>query len=384
MKWALFWIAGFFIFAGPIIAQDPDHAPIHVLDTPADFSGWVGPDIDPSGVDTVKIGFFMPDGIDDPVINAANLAISEINKSGGYHGKQIKLVQRWASDPWGAGSKEMIKLIYQDSVLAVIGSFDGETTHIAEQIVTKAWTPLVSPLSGDPTLNYINIPWMFRLPPDFKTQSEIIVKQGIINHGMQKIGLVTSNDHDGHIFSDNMLDVLKKESYTPLFHFEVPAQKFRIEETLAKVHDFEAQTLVLYLPPDIIMKVLSEIEKSNIHLSVCIPWIPGFEIEKVEKLDLKNVFYVAPFDTLENGKYRLFALRYAREFGYGPTARAAYTYDAVYVLAIALNSGGLNKVDLRDAIAHGAVWEGVTGKIIWDNGGGNQGKPVLRHIQNSY
>lgn len=326
----------------------------------------------------------MPDGIDDPVINAANLAISEINKSGGYHGKQIKLVQRWASDPWGAGSKEMIKLIYQDSVLAVIGSFDGETTHIAEQIVTKAWTPLVSPLSGDPTLNYINIPWMFRLPPDFKTQSEIIVKQGIINHGMQKIGLVTSNDHDGHIFSDNMLDVLKKESYTPLFHFEVPAQKFRIEETLAKVHDFEAQTLVLYLPPDIIMKVLSEIEKSNIHLSVCIPWIPGFEIEKVEKLDLKNVFYVAPFDTLENGKYRLFALRYAREFGYGPTARAAYTYDAVYVLAIALNSGGLNKVDLRDAIAHGAVWEGVTGKIIWDNGGGNQGKPVLRHIQNSY
>ena len=111
--------------------------------------------------------------------NAADLAIQEINSSGGYKGLPYKLVKRWSQDPWGAGSKEMIKLIYEDSVWAVIGSQNGENSHIAEQIVTKSFLPLISPLSADPTLNYIGIPWIFRLTPDFKSQAKLIINDGI-------------------------------------------------------------------------------------------------------------------------------------------------------------------------------------------------------------
>jgi len=41
---------------------------------------------------------------------------------------------------------------------------------------------------------------------------------------------------------------------------------------------------------------------------------------------------------------------------------------------------GLNRARIRDTIFDFCNYEGVTGKISWDNGGGNLVQPVLRTL----
>ena len=357
-------------------AQDIS-SPVSILHSRPDFSGPEGRDLDEHTLKKVRIGLFMPGDPDPAMINAAGLAISEINESGGYKGIPFRLITRWASDPWAAGSKEMIKLIYKDSVLAVIGSIDGTATHIAEQIVTKAWVPLISPVSADPTLNYVNIPWMFRLAPDFHVQSEVIVEQGITRFSLQRIGLITSIGHDGRIFSEEMLTALSDKKLAPLFHFQLPETNADVHEIISRINEFDPQGVILFLPPEEITDILLELNKKRIMISCFIPWVPGFDNHRLPKDMNIRIYYIDPFRTADSADYQSFAGNYFRRYMKYPVASAAYTYDAVWLIAHALNRSGLNRVRLRGAIAGMSDFRGVTGKIKWDNGGGNLAEPYL-------
>jgi branched-chain amino acid transport system substrate-binding protein len=89
---------------------------------------------------------------------------------------------------------------------------------------------------------------------------------------------------------------------------------------------------------------------------------------------------VRPFSPRGNPAYAEFAQTYRERYGTHPVPNAAYTYDAMHLLMRALQLSGLNRAGLREAIAGLSNFQGVTGTISWDNGGGNRAKPILRLI----
>ncbi len=388
----LLWIPWFVFFCAVQIQSQTKASdqigqpgePPSVLDTPVDFSGWKGATRNPEQLNEIRIGFFAPDEPDDPVagpmLNAAALAVEEANAAGGFQGVPYRLVKRWAYDPWGAGSKEVIRLVYQDSVWAVIGSLDGSATHIAEQIVTKAWVPLLSPVSADPSLTYIRIPWMFRLPPDDQKQAEIIVRKGIQALSLDKVGLITSTDHDGRIFALEILAKMKAEQPPPVFHFQLSRPNVDFNDIVQRVASFNPEGVIVRLPLVETLDLLDHFQNSEFHVPVFIPWIPGIREENLTKRYAGDIYYVQPFSETGNSAYAAFARTYQKRYGTSPTPGAAYTYDAVNLLVQSLQKSGLNRPGLRDAIAGFGDFQGVTGKISWDNGGGNQAEPVLRTL----
>ncbi len=358
--------------------------PISVFDKPVDFSGWQGDILNPEELSEIRIGLFMPNDRTNPatlpILNSAQLAISESNAAGGFYGLPFRLVERWAYDPWGAGSKEMIKLVYQDSVWAVIGSLDGDATHIAEQIATKAWVPLLSPLCSDPTLTYIRIPWMFRLPPDYQIQAQVIVNKGIRTLSIEKIGLISSYTHDGRIFSGEMIAELKAKHITPVFHFQLSPSKINFQDITQRVSSFEIESVIINLPQDDVINLLFDLQKYEVRIFVFLPWIPGLEKEKLKQNYDGEIYYIEPFDQADNPAFKTFATAYKQQYGISPSPGAAYTYDAVNLLVRSIQQSGLNRPRLRDAIAGMDNFEGASGKISWDNGGGNRAKPILRNL----
>ena len=381
-----FALLGFIRAEGQTTAQkDSLQNPKSVLDSPVEFSGWKGNSQTAKMINEFRIGFFLPsDKLNrsgQSLLNAANMAIDEINSSKEYTAVPYKLINRWSSDPWGAGSKEMIKLVYVDSVLAVVGSIDGDATHIAEQITTKARLPLLSPISADPTLTYIRIPWIFRLPPDYRAQAEVIVNDGLKSEKIKKIGLITENTHDGRIFAEDLNDVLDDNQISPLFHFEVSKSDLDFYSIVQRIMSFNPHSIIICLSKDNIIKLLSELVKKSKNIDVWMPWIPGFDYDILDRYDYGNIFYIEPFIRSSNPLYEEFAGNYRRSYESNPTFGAAYTYDALQILFHALQKSGANRAKLRDAIAGIKEFEGVTGKITWDNGGGNTAKPVLRILK---
>jgi len=153
-----------------------------MLDDPLTFTGTETLDSATTEAE-YRIGVFAPDGDDHPVgrdlVRGVRLAVEQANVSGGVNGKPLRIVRRWAEDPWGAGSKEVIRMVFDDRVWALIGGPDGETTHVAQQVATKAHLPLIAPVSSDPSLTHTRVPWIFRLPPDDAAQAEALVKEGL-------------------------------------------------------------------------------------------------------------------------------------------------------------------------------------------------------------
>lgn len=358
---------------------------ISVFDKPVEFTGWKGEVSSLRMLSEIHIGLFIPydpaDPVAEPILQAAELAISEFNSNNGYHGLPFRLKTRWSYNPWGAGSKEMIKLVYEDSVWAVIGSLDGTATHIAQQIVTKARVPLLSPVSADPTLTYIRIPWIFRLPPDFKIQTRVIAQQGIETASLKKVGLITSTNHDGRTFAKDMITQLGNIQVNPIFHFEISAANLDINELIQRLGSYEIEAMVWYLPPPIIKELIGKLPNHAGKSAIILPWIPGVTAEELSKLYDGKIYFLQSFSTVSNPAYTIFADKYFQRFGMYPPADAAYTYDAVGLLVHSLFKSGLSRSRLREEIASIGTFEGVTGKICWDNGGGNQTEPVLKILQ---
>ncbi len=387
MKWL--WIASCICLMScqtlgrpaPRSAGSEPSAPPSVLDRPVEFTGSSEPVRDHRELESIRIGFFAPMNDEHPVggpmLRAAALAVEQLNRAGGLEGVPFELVTRWDEDPWKGGSKQVVKLVYEDSVWAVIGSIDGGATHVAEQVITKAWLPLLSPISSDPTLTYIRIPWMFRLPPDDERQAEVLARDGILAESLTRVGVITSSDHDGRVFATEMLESMQAHRLTPAFHLQLPAHT-DIAAVLERAMSFDPDGIVVRLAPPAVLALSRHLGREGTDVTLLIPWVPGLELDQVRNLYGGRILQVQPFSTTDNPGYHHLTATYEARYGHHPTPIDAYVYDAVHLLAQSLEESGLNRSHLRDAIADKSGYLGVTGVISWDNAGGNTAQPVLR------
>jgi ABC-type branched-subunit amino acid transport system substrate-binding protein len=353
-------------------ASSPE--PPGILDTPVEFTGPRGATSAATGLREVRIGLFAPDSSD--VSNGARLAVQQLNAAGGFRGTPLRIVGRWSDNPWTGGAREMIRLVYDDSVWAVLGSVTGDATHIAEQVVTKAWLPLLAPASADPTLTYIRIPWIFRLPPNEAAQADVLVRDGMLKRSLTQAGLITSTDHDGRTFAHDVLDRLHAAGMAPAFHFQMsPNDDARA--LAARVRSFQPGAVILRVPPAVMPELLDRLREAGVRAPLLMPWIPGLTPSALTGHYGGDILALRPFQERDNPAYAAFGRAYQARYGSGPTPTAAYAYDAINLLAGALQTSGLNRAALRDALAARTGFVGATGRIAWDNAGGNRAEPVL-------
>ena len=71
------------------------------------------------------------------------------------------------------------------------------------------------------------------------------------------------------------------------------------------------------------------------------------------------------------GIYQRFSRDFKARFGVFPTSSAAYAYDAARMIILSIRSKGLNRPGIRQGLEELSGYQGVSGSIIWDNGGGN-------------
>ena len=93
-----------------------------------------------AAVDEVAIGFMAPlehhkdQALGQAMLHGAQMAIDEANARGGYGGKPFALKIHDDSAIWGASSNELVKMVYDDKVWAMMSSLSADTTHIALRV----------------------------------------------------------------------------------------------------------------------------------------------------------------------------------------------------------------------------------------------------------
>jgi len=378
---SLVFFLAFTLYGKPCFAQEPYK---RMLDDPMEFTGPESLFADAATLQEIRIGLFAPrdpeHALARSMLQGATLAVEQANKRGGYKGVPYLVVQRWTDGPWGSGSREMVRLVYGDRVWGVIGSISGDSTHVAQQIVTKARLPLVAPLSTDATLTHIRIPWIFRLTPNDAVQAELLVKEGIVPRALKRIGLISSDDHDSRMAAVEIQKALRNHGSTTFFHLTVPVRKeVSAESILQRILSFSADGLVLRLPGPLLLRLVSAMQNGGLAIPLFLPWIPDLDAEELLRRYRGTLVAVIPFP--ERGDcplYQSFEHAYFLRFGVAPDPPATYTYDAMNLLIEGIQEAGLSRVGLREALVNLDGFEGASGVYRWDSGGGNVTKPALR------
>lgn len=324
-----------------------------MADDPLTFTGPEGEVVDPSTLKNIPIGLFAPSDESDPAAKAvyrgALLAVEEANAAGGYRGVPFRLVRRWARDPWAAGSKEMINLVYRDNVWAVIAFKDG-AGHIAQQIAAKAHIPVIAPISSDHSLTLARVPWIFRLPPDDKIQAQLLVNDHITGEHLKRVGLISGTDQGSRSAGKEMADEMTRRRVTPVFHFNIPPDVPDIQALLQRTRDFRPDGLVLCLQPPILRKLLKTLQREGFRCPVSMPWVPGVELKELQTIYKGPLFMVEPFSRTGTA-YQTFIRDFKKRFGVQPVYSAAYAYDSARMIILSIRSNGLNRPAIRRGLS---------------------------------
>jgi branched-chain amino acid transport system substrate-binding protein len=352
-----------------VFAQAPHKV---MLDDELHFTGSDSQSADPAELEDIVIGLVAP-GHGHPVgramIDGATLACEQANAQGGYASLPFRIVRRWADNPWGAGSTEVIRLTYEDHAWALVGGPDGQTTHVAQQIATKAHLVLISPIATDPSLTHTRVPWIFRLPPDDSVQARVLV-DGLKARGLHKVGVVSGTDHDSRAASAEMVRAMEMGGLAPVFHLEVDPNVDEPQPVAERVRGFQPDGVVVLFRADGTTRLVSTLHATRPALPVFVPWIPGLDTG-----GLDDVVSLKPFPA--GARSSAFQTEFMARFSRPPSLEAAYTYDATNLVIEAIRRGGLSRQAIQKTLAQMNGYPGVTGVIQWDTGGGNTALPIL-------
>jgi ABC-type branched-subunit amino acid transport system substrate-binding protein len=332
------------------------------------------PDLDE--LSEVVIGWFGPADSAHPLHGdlwvAASIAVDEANRDGGWRGLPFRLAPRWSENVWGSGVSQVAQMAYQDRAWAILGSVDGASTHLAEQIVAKARLPLVSPVSTDESVNLAGVPWMFSLAPGDHLWAPLLAQRVVDTAGNGPFFLIAVTDHDSRLTTEALLDELARLDRGPAMRLDVLPATTDAAGSVSRLELTEAVALLLVAGPEDGARLLRAVREKGFTGPVF--GTPPLARRRFLELAAGAAEGLRVPALLEPGsapERRVFARLFAQRTGSAPDWAAAHTYDATRLLLEAIRTAGLSRTGIRQTLVEISPWKGVTGIIEWDPTGQN-------------
>lgn len=310
---------------------------------------------------------------------AAELAVEQANQAGGYQGKPFELVVRSDEGLWGAGSTEIMKLVFEDSVWAIMGSVDGRSAHLAEQIVTKGRIAFLTPWASDPSTTRINVPWFFRSVPDDYQQAEVLVKEIFGTGKSGRVVSIRDGGYDATHAENAFFRTVEKEGKRLSGRILLEGGREGLREAAEMVHRASPQSVVLFLLPEKASALVRVLREKSAQTSVFGPLSLNVDAFARAPEGIPGKLYILAPE--EGSGFSGFSMLYRKAYGKLPGVPAAYAYDGMNAIIHAIRKAGLNHRQIRDALADISIEAAVTGKFRFDARGNRKGAPVLAQVE---
>ena len=332
-----------------------------------------------SQTSTLNIGLLIPDQKSIAAKQGAQLAIAQANQYGGFSGKKFQLVTRSVEGLWGAGSLQSVNLIFDNDVLAIIGSLDGRNAHLAEQVTAKTKITYIETLATDLTLSYAFVPWFFRVVPDDRHQAETLCRAIGTQNKNPKIVLLGDDQYDARYAMDAFMKIADENKCTRVVRFI--AEKKSGTEVIRSLLDREKPEAVIIFgenayTDNMINKIRSLTPSPTLYATLSSAMNPmpvPVNWGKYSGMTLISPGYLFT----EEGKR--FVTEFMKTYGYMPGPVSAYAYDAVNMLIRAVKKAGADREKIIEALSK-MEFQGITGKIRPDKWGNRDEHPDLMRI----
>lgn len=321
--------------------------------------------------DKIHIGFFGsltgPDstfGLSSK--NGINLAIDEVNKSGGLLGKRVEL--KFYDT---LGSSEEVKLIVArlinvDKTIALLGEVASTRSLVAAPIAQKHHVPMITPSSTNPKITEFG-DYIFRTCFIDAFQGEVMAKFAFNSLKLTTAAVLQDTDSD---YSKSLADYFIK-TFTAL-----GGKVLIVESYMGGDVDFYQQLQriskkhpqFLFVPGYYSEAAIIARQTREVGMKIPLMGGDGWDSESLIAIagEAINGSYFSNHYTLENQDpvVQKFIQDYEMKYGIKPDSQAASGYDAAKILFEAIARARTTEAaKLRDAIAATKDFKGVTGTI---------------------
>jgi len=301
----------------------------------------------------------------------AELAVARANDRGGTARKErtVTLVVREIRGLWGAGVKAIVDLTFEQDVVGIIGSLDGRSAHLVEQLAAKSRTPFLSAWASDRTLSGAFLPWFFQMVPDDRQQAAALFREIYHERRFARVALVTGETYDARMAAAEFarqVDSAGVALSASLTHANDVQGRAALLATLAAR---DVQAIVLVGPPEPSLELIRHMRAHGVLTPVygTLPLSDAVRDTRASK-GLGEIVVVGP-DYRVTEEEKAFRSAFLSAHGEEPGAAAAYAYDATRLLLAAIQRGGVEPAGIRASLGTGRHVAGVTGAIAFDEMG---------------
>ncbi|RJR18650.1 MAG: hypothetical protein C4582_11385 [Desulfobacteraceae bacterium] len=305
----------------------------------------------------------------DPEQKGVELAVDDINTSGGVLGRKLKLFSYDDEGNPGKTPQLIERLLQSDKVAGVVGASTSGTIHVVATACEKAGVPQFY-ISGNSAICQ-GKKWVFNAAPADELDAEGMIAFLKENLKVKKIGIIHDANEYGTRSTESFVALLAKlaPGITVVGTEKYQSNDREMTGQLVNLKNAGSECIVIWgvgFAPGVVVKNWSQLGMQNIKLMGGAGMGSHKMIQALgdsgEGLLFNTVInYGAP-----NKKEKGFIDAYQKKFGAVPPTFAAVGYDAAFLLAEALKITKGNYAKLADAIASIKNLEGVQGTFSFD------------------
>jgi branched-chain amino acid transport system substrate-binding protein len=315
-------------------------------------------------------------------VNGLQLALEDVNKAGGILGHPVELRTEDNASTNPGTVLAFSKLFTDPAIKAIVGPIASTQIQAASPAIAKAGIPTM--IGGtDPSLTRVNNKWVFRARPNDLYSSKVIADFGVNTLKLKKWAIVHATDAFGQGGAKALTDALQALGVTPILDQGYTSNSQDFAPIVLAIKKSGADVLGTYMtiPADqaIFAKQLRQ-------LGVNIQWVGSPTTATVTTRTLAGAalygtYAVADFNAESNEAAREFARRYRERFGIDPDGFASWSYDALQILTLAMNSANSTEPEaIRKAILAIKGYKGLEGTYEYDaRGDGLHGYNVVKN-----
>ncbi len=321
----------------------------------------------------LRLSLGASDGI--PAKRGIEIAVKEINDNGGINGRPLEVIFEDSQDKDTEAVNAANKLISVDKVPAIIGPMkSGEVLAVAP-IAEDNMVVLITPTATSPKVTDAGA-YIYRGCSRIDAQVDALVNYAMEKYGAKKAAILFSKEPYGEGFKDLFLK----------FFGEKGVEVVAVESFMVGDKDFKAQlTKISGTQFDIICipGYLQETAPAAVQarmLGITAPTFGGYGdiaplyIELAGEAAEGHVVsseYDEGYDTAKNKDFIKKYYEYVDKDPNEPNniMFAAITYDMTYIVADAMKEVGTDPTAIKGYIDNLADYDGVTGKLSFDDNG---------------
>jgi branched-chain amino acid transport system substrate-binding protein len=335
------------------------------------------PDGDVAALKTINIGFLGPLDADNEdsaygiaMLHGAQLAIDEVNGSGGYRGKPFALTIHNDLALWGASSMAIVDMRFKDQAWAMLGSVDSASTHVELRATLKLELPIMDTATNDPTVTQTLVPWLLHNFPDDRQQGYALADYIFLQRHLKRIGILQVNNRYGRVGKEIFSATARRIGHSPVVEVWFAPDTTDFSSQLQTIDASGVDGLIIWGNAAEAGNILKQMRARGMQQPVfgssriCSP-----EVIKIAGAASEGLTVISAIDPTRNDPtWVAFQQRFAKHFGTEPDAYAAYAYDGATMLMGAINQAGLNRGRIMDALRGYEMkhYAGVSGSAFFD------------------